>query len=83
MTPYHKANTEDGVTPSAIPVGPVFPAPVTLDEAGLESVKQAFVLVAPGREIMYDPFWPLRAVRALDVDPDSKMWPKQYGWGRG
>lgn len=37
-------------------------------------------LIALGREIMYDPFWPLRAARALDVDPDFKMWPKQYGW---
>lgn len=37
-------------------------------------------LVALGREIMYDPFWPLHAARALDADPDFKMWPKQYGW---
>ncbi len=37
-------------------------------------------LVALGREIMYDPFWPLRAAEALEVDPEFKMWPKQYGW---
>ena len=37
-------------------------------------------LVALGREIMHDPFWPLRAARELGVDPDFKMWPKQYGW---
>ncbi|MCP4486664.1 MAG: NADH:flavin oxidoreductase/NADH oxidase [Gammaproteobacteria bacterium] len=35
---------------------------------------------ALGREIMYDPFWPLHAAQALGVDPDFKMWPKQYGW---
>ncbi|MCP4188975.1 MAG: NADH:flavin oxidoreductase/NADH oxidase [Gammaproteobacteria bacterium] len=35
---------------------------------------------ALGREIMHDPFWPLHAAEALGVDPDFKMWPKQYGW---
>ncbi len=35
---------------------------------------------ALGREIMYDPFWPLHAAETLGVDPDFKMWPKQYGW---
>ena len=37
-------------------------------------------LVAIGRELMYDPFWPLHAAEALGVDPDYRMWPKQYGW---
>ncbi len=37
-------------------------------------------LVALGREIMYNPFWPLHAAQALGVDPESAMWPKQYGW---
>ncbi len=37
-------------------------------------------LVALGREIMHDPFWPLHAAEALDADPDFKMWPEQYGW---
>ena len=37
-------------------------------------------LVAIGRELMYDPFWPLHAAEQLGVDPDYKMWPKQYGW---
>ena len=37
-------------------------------------------LVALGREIMYDPFWPLRAAEALSVDPDYQMWPEQYAW---
>lgn len=38
-------------------------------------------LVALGREIMYDPFWPLHAAQQLGADPDFRMWPKQYGWG--
>ncbi len=37
-------------------------------------------LVALGREIMYNPFWPLHAARALDADPEFEMWPDQYGW---
>ena len=37
-------------------------------------------LVALGREIMHDPFWPLHAAEALGADPDYKMWPPQYAW---
>ncbi len=37
-------------------------------------------LVALGREVMYDPFWPLHAAESLGVDPDFKMWPTQYAW---
>jgi 2,4-dienoyl-CoA reductase-like NADH-dependent reductase (Old Yellow Enzyme family) len=37
-------------------------------------------LVALGRELMYDPFWPLHAAEALGVDPDYRMWPEQYAW---
>ncbi len=37
-------------------------------------------LVAIGRELMYDPFWPLHAAEQLGVDPDYQMWPKQYAW---
>ncbi len=37
-------------------------------------------LVALGREIMYDPFWPLRAGLELGDDPDYEMWPPQYKW---
>jgi len=37
-------------------------------------------LVALGREIMYNPFWPLHAAQALGADPDSEMWPRQYAW---
>jgi len=37
-------------------------------------------LVALGRELMYDPFWPLHAAEALGIDPDYRMWPEQYAW---
>ena len=37
-------------------------------------------LVALGRELMYNPFWPLHAAQALGVDADFKHWPEQYGW---
>lgn len=37
-------------------------------------------LVALGREIMHDPFWPLHAAETLGDDPDFQMWPKQYAW---
>lgn len=37
-------------------------------------------LVALGREVMYDPFWPLHAAETLGVDPDYRMWPTQYAW---
>ena len=37
-------------------------------------------LVALGREIMYNPFWPLHAAEELGADPDHAMWPEQYGW---
>jgi len=37
-------------------------------------------LVALGREIMHDPFWPLHAAETLGVDPDYRMWPEQYAW---
>jgi len=37
-------------------------------------------LVALGRELMYDPFWPLHAAERLGADPDYKMWPEQYAW---
>ena len=36
--------------------------------------------VALGREIMHDPFWPLRAAMTLGDDPDYSMWPQQYKW---
>ena len=37
-------------------------------------------LVALGRELMYEPFWPLHAAETLGVDPEFQMWPKQYAW---
>lgn len=37
-------------------------------------------LVALGREIMNDPFWPLRAALELGDDPDYELWPPQYKW---
>ena len=37
-------------------------------------------LVALGREIMYNPFWPLHAAQSLDVDTDFSLWPPQYKW---
>ncbi len=37
-------------------------------------------LVALGRELMYDPFWPLHAAEALGADPDYRLWPTQYAW---
>jgi len=37
-------------------------------------------LVALGREIMHDPFWPLHAAEILGADPNFKMWPQQYAW---
>lgn len=37
-------------------------------------------LVALGREIMHNPFWPLHAAQALGADPECGMWPDQYGW---
>ena len=37
-------------------------------------------LVALGRELLHDPFWPRRAAEALGVDPDMAGWPAPYGW---
>ena len=37
-------------------------------------------LVALGREIMYNPFWPLHAAHYLGADSDCGMWPNQYRW---
>jgi len=37
-------------------------------------------LVALGREIMYNPFWPLHAAQALNADPEFDLWPPQYRW---
>ncbi len=37
-------------------------------------------LIAVGREIMYNPFWPVQAAQDLGADPGFEMWPNQYGW---
>ncbi len=36
--------------------------------------------VALGRELMYNPFWPLHAAEKLGANPDNALWPKQYAW---
>ena len=38
-------------------------------------------LIAMGRELMYNPFWPLHAAQQLKADPKFSLWPKQYKWG--
>lgn len=46
-----------------------------------EIIKQGQAdIVALGREIMYNPFWPLHAAQTLGVDPDFELWPPQYKW---
>ena len=37
-------------------------------------------LIALGRELLEDPFWPVRAAETLGADPDFSAWPEQYGW---
>ena len=37
-------------------------------------------LVALGREILRNPFWPLQAAEALGGNTDYGRWPDQYGW---
>ncbi len=37
-------------------------------------------LIAVGREVLYNPNWPLHAAQQLGVDGDFAMWPEQYGW---
>jgi 2,4-dienoyl-CoA reductase-like NADH-dependent reductase (Old Yellow Enzyme family) len=37
-------------------------------------------LVAIGREILYNPFWPAHAARELGHDLESRSLPVQYGW---
>ena len=38
-------------------------------------------IVALGRELMYNPFWPLHAAQELKADANFELWPKQYKWG--
>jgi 2,4-dienoyl-CoA reductase-like NADH-dependent reductase (Old Yellow Enzyme family) len=37
-------------------------------------------LIAIGREVLFDPNWPVHAALALGVDPEFGQWPQQYGW---
>jgi len=37
-------------------------------------------LIAVGREILYDPFWPAHAARTLEHDTEYNTLPVQYGW---
>lgn len=37
-------------------------------------------LIAVGRELLYNPNWPLHAALELGADPDYAHWPPQYGW---
>lgn len=37
-------------------------------------------LIGIGRELMYDPFWTLRAAETLDPDNAQAGWPDQYRW---
>ena len=37
-------------------------------------------VVALGRELLFNPHWPLHAARELGVDLEFSMWPEQYGW---
>ena len=37
-------------------------------------------LIALGRELLFNPFWPAHAARALGADPEYSKLPVQYGW---
>jgi 2,4-dienoyl-CoA reductase-like NADH-dependent reductase (Old Yellow Enzyme family) len=37
-------------------------------------------LVAIGREVLYNPRWPLHAAEMLNVQPAFQCWPIRYGW---
>ncbi len=43
-------------------------------------VEEKADLIAMGRELMYNPFWPLHAAQTLGSDPEYKLWPNQYRW---
>ena len=75
QVPYaERARKEGGIKSMAVGV--------IIDAQQAEDILQtgAADLVALGRELMYDPFWPLHAAEQLGVDPDYHMWPEQYGW---
>lgn len=37
-------------------------------------------MTARGRELFYNPFWPLHAAQALEADPDFERWPPADSW---
>ncbi|MGD9919961.1 MAG: NADH:flavin oxidoreductase/NADH oxidase [Variibacter sp.] len=37
-------------------------------------------IVAIGREVLYDPSWPVHAAQQLGSDPDFALFPQPYGW---
>jgi 2,4-dienoyl-CoA reductase-like NADH-dependent reductase (Old Yellow Enzyme family) len=37
-------------------------------------------LIALGRQMLYDPFWPHHAAECLGVTGNFENWPKPYGW---
>ena len=37
-------------------------------------------IVALGREMLYNPFWPIHAAAELGLDPEFRNMPEQYGW---
>jgi 2,4-dienoyl-CoA reductase-like NADH-dependent reductase (Old Yellow Enzyme family) len=37
-------------------------------------------MVALGRELLWNPNWPLHAARELGDDPNWELWPSPYGW---
>jgi 2,4-dienoyl-CoA reductase-like NADH-dependent reductase (Old Yellow Enzyme family) len=37
-------------------------------------------LIAVGREMLFNPNWPLHAALELGADPEFAAWPRQYGW---
>lgn len=37
-------------------------------------------LVAIGRQMLYDPNWPVHAAQLLGADRDFALWPEPYGW---
>jgi len=55
---------------------------VILDGPQAEAILQTGQadLIAIGREMLFDPHWPLHAAQALGVDKDWSLWPPSYGW---
>lgn len=37
-------------------------------------------LVGLGRELLYNPFWPVHAMAEFGIDPEFSRMPEQYGW---